>query len=81
MESPLILPGSIEFDLALGVLPPNWQQERSSTSEPFALVVRADGPGFLEPLSGEALEEYLEGGEWDEVLDQQGDENDGSDFA
>lgn len=79
MNSPLILPGDPEFNLALGAMPPNWQQARESSDGQFALVVRAGSAGLLEPISGAELEEYLEGGEWDEVLDQQGDGDDGED--
>lgn len=71
----LILPGTAEFDWTLGRnLPPNWQQVAEQHHGAFHFVARA-GSGLLEPVSTDELEEYLEGGEYDERLMEMGDED------
>lgn len=70
LSSPLILPGTPEFNLTLGaVLPPDWHQVAYQTNGDFAFIARA-GSGLLEPVPWEVAEEYMEGGEWDERLNQ-----------
>lgn len=64
----LLLPGDPEFDRALATPPPNWRQFAANQPS-FAFVARA-GSGILEPVSMADLEDYIEGGEYDERLDE-----------
>lgn len=76
----IILPGDPEFDLTLGCnLPPNWGAVASEHSSGFHFVARV-GSGILEALGGQDLEDYLEGGEYDERLLELGDDDDLEDF-
>ena len=71
----LILPGDPEFDQTLGRnLPPNWGQVAGQNSGCFHFVARS-GSGILEPVGAQDLEEYLEGGEYEERLQEMGDED------
>jgi hypothetical protein len=71
----IILPGTPEFDLTLGRnLPPNWGHVAAQNGGLCHFVARA-GSGILEPVSESELEEYLEGGEYEERLDEMGDED------
>ncbi|HEY9696749.1 MAG TPA: hypothetical protein V6D10_05770 [Trichocoleus sp.] len=64
----LILPGHPLFNATLGAaLPPGWLDVANSSGGEFAFVARS-GSGLLEPVFGAALDEYLEGGEYDERL-------------
>lgn len=75
MTSPLILPGSPEFEATLGMsLPPGWQQEADRLSGEFAFVADA-ASGLLRPCSAEELEDYLWGGEYEERLINSGQED------
>lgn len=68
----LILPGDPEFDQTLACPPPNWRSVATQHGGEFAFVARA-GSGVLEPVSFRELDEYLEGGEYDERLEAIGD--------
>ena len=64
----LILPGDPEYSLTLGAnLPPGWHQVRAQTNGSFALVARA-GSGLLEAVPWNEVEEFLEGGEYDQRM-------------
>ncbi|MCU0525163.1 MAG: hypothetical protein MUF72_10090 [Elainella sp. Prado103] len=78
-KSNLILPGDPEFNLALATPPPNWQQEAARWGGEFAFIVRAES-GLLEPCSFAELDEYLEGGEYDERLATIDDDEEAFDF-
>lgn len=67
----LILPGDPDFDSTLALPPPNWRRFAESTPD-FAFVARA-GSGLLEPVSMADLDEYLEGGEYDDRLEEIGE--------
>lgn len=70
----LILPGDELFEVTLhSTLPPNWQEFAYSNPD-FGFVARA-GSSILEAVSLQDLEEYIEGGEYDERLEKMGDEN------
>lgn len=70
MTARLILPGDPEFYETLGAsLPPGWQSVRDSQNGDFGFIVRP-GSCLLEPVSGNELDEYLDGGEYDERLDE-----------
>lgn len=77
-EPRLILPGDPEFDVTLATPPPNWRTVAAQSSN-FAFVVRA-GSELLEPVSMADLEDYLEGGEYDERLGEIGDDFGGDDI-
>jgi hypothetical protein len=65
----LILPGDPEFNLTLATPPPNWRQVAERLSGEYAFVARA-GSGMLEPVSFGELDEYLDGGEYDERMSE-----------
>lgn len=65
----LILPGDPQFDRTLASPPPNWQQVAARHQGEFAFVARS-GSGLLEPVSYQELEEYLEGGEYAQRLQE-----------
>lgn len=78
-SSILTLPGDPLFNLILhSFLPPGWQGFANQNPD-FAFVVRAES-GILEPVSLEDLEEYVEGGEYDERLIQMGEYADADDY-
>lgn len=73
-EAGLILPGHPFFDEYLyGTLPLNWRNFAFHNPD-FAFVTRA-GSGLLEAVSEAEMTEYLEGGEYDQWLEECG-END-----
>ncbi|MBD2090979.1 hypothetical protein H6F67_14075 [Microcoleus sp. FACHB-1515] len=74
----LLLPGDPEFNRVLATPPPNWRHFAQSTPD-FAFVARA-GSGILEPVSIADLEDYLEGGEYDDRLEEIGEGEDELDF-
>lgn len=77
MSEFLLLPGDPEFSRILATPPPNWSH--FARSEPdFAFVVRAD-TGLLEPVGQADLDEYLEGGEYDDRLAEIEESNDAGD--
>lgn len=68
-ESGLILPGHPFFnDYLHGSLPPGWQNYAERHPD-FAFVARS-GSGVLEAVNSYELEEYLEGGEYDQWLEE-----------
>ncbi|MBD2090378.1 hypothetical protein H6F67_10980 [Microcoleus sp. FACHB-1515] len=69
----LLLPGNPEFNRVLATPPPNWRQFAQSTPD-FAFVARS-GSGLLEPVSMVDLDNYLEGGEYEERLEEIGEED------
>jgi len=70
----LILPGDPEFDRTLACPPPNWQQVAARHRGEFAFVARS-GSGLLEPVSYQELDEYLEGGEYAQRLQESGQDD------
>lgn len=70
MTSLLILPGDPLYDLTLGgCLPPGWETTAAASGGNFALVARA-GSGILEAVPAWEVEEYLEGGEYEQRLEE-----------
>lgn len=70
----LIYPGDPEFDYYLGAtLPPDWQQSPLVESGSHAFVARS-GSGLLEPVTQQELDDYMYGGEYEERLEQLGDD-------
>lgn len=76
----LILPGDPEFNATLATPPPNWRQVAASLSGEYAFVART-GSGLLEPVSFRELDEYLEGGEYDERMDEIAAEEEGDELV
>lgn len=73
-ESGLILPGHPFFDEYLySTLPPSWRNFAYHNPD-FAFVARA-GSGLLEAVSEDELDEYLEGGEYDQLIEERGDDD------
>lgn len=69
-KSNLVLPGDPEFDQTLGsTLPPDWQSVANSSSE-FCFVAKAGMGGVLTAVPWWEAQDYLEGGEYDERLEE-----------
>lgn len=71
----LILPGDPEFDFTLGIAPPPGWQEKAKDDDQYAFVARL-GSGILEAVNREEFDEYVYGGEYDERLEEIGDDPD-----
>lgn len=71
IETPagLILPGHPFFnDYLYSQLPPGWRNFAESNPD-FAFVARS-GTGILEAVNQAELDEYIEGGEYDQWLEE-----------
>lgn len=75
----LILPGTLEFNLALAQIPPvpTWRKEAERTNGETYLICRAGSMGLMEDVTRQEWEEYCNDGE----LDQRQDEIDAHDAA
>lgn len=74
-ESGLILPGHPFFeDYLYSTFPPGWQNFTYHNPD-FAFVARS-GSGILEAVNASELEEYVQGGEYDQWLEECGDDDD-----
>ena len=72
-HSLILTPESPGFTETLQVLMPQfWQQHLSQHGGSVVWAVRA-GSGLMEPLSHAEADEYLYGGEYDAVGDEQGE--------
>lgn len=71
MSNPnLILPGDPEFDFTLAtVLPTNWQEVAAYNSGDYGFVVDSQ-TGLLRVENSAGIREYVQGGEYDERLEQ-----------
>lgn len=70
MNRSLILPGDPEFNFTLATSPPpNWRQAAAKGGG-FVNFVIEPNSGLMRPVTPEELTEYLEGGEYDERLDE-----------
>ncbi len=67
----LILPGSPEYEMTLGMLPLGWQHDAHRFSGNYAFVADSE-TGLLRTVDGRGFQEYLLGGEYDERLAQMG---------
>ena len=65
----LILPGSVEYQLALATIPPDWKQTADQHGT-FALI--GDEFGLMWSVSGVEAREYMLGGEYFEQLEKNG---------
>ncbi len=68
----IILPGHPDFDLALGAIPPDWEQV-AARGEGITFVADAE-TGLLRAATVDECEEYLFGGEYDERLEAMGED-------
>ncbi|MGB3199876.1 MAG: hypothetical protein WBA99_03180 [Nodosilinea sp.] len=66
--SNLILPGTLEFNLALADIPPvpTWRAEAERTNGETYLICRAGSLGLMESVSRQEWLEYVNDGELDE---------------
>lgn len=62
----LYLPGDPGFNETLLTPRPDWQHIAAQDGDTYAFVVGSDG--LARPVTSEELDEYLEGGEYDERL-------------
>lgn len=70
----IILPGDPDFDWTLSTsIPPNWREVADQLGHDCALVAEV-GSGLLRPVSTAELFDYLFGGEYDERMQEIGDE-------
>lgn len=77
--SSLILPGDPLFDVTLATPPPVWKVQQQLTSDPLNFVVDADS-GILRVATPDELTEYLYGGEYDEVMEGEEDDEEWWDY-
>lgn len=69
----LILPGNPLFDLTLATaLTPGWRQAAERCNAQVAFVAEP-GSGLLRPATPDELVDYLEGGEYDDRLEEIGE--------
>lgn len=73
-DSPLILPGDPLFEETLLRPPPDWRDQIRGADN-YAFIVRADSM-LLEPVNISQLDDYMEGGEYDERLGAIGEDAD-----
>lgn len=66
--SRLILPGTLEFDLALAEIPPvpTWRAEAERTGGETYLICRSGEFGLMEAVDKATFEDFCYGGELDE---------------
>uniref|UniRef100_A0A832H5L3 Uncharacterized protein n=1 Tax=Oscillatoriales cyanobacterium SpSt-402 TaxID=2282168 RepID=A0A832H5L3_9CYAN len=72
----ILLPGDPGFEETLSILPFGWCSVANATNGEFAFVARAGNGGLLEAVPWDEVEEYVEGGEWDERLQEIGEDDD-----
>lgn len=67
MSSGLILPGTLEFSLALAEIPPvpTWRKEAERTNGETYLICRSGSLGLMEAVSRQEWLEYVNDGELD----------------
>lgn len=70
--SALILPGSLEYAIALTEIPPvpTWRAEAARTNGETYLICRAGGSGLMEAVDRQTWLEYCNDGELDERQDE-----------
>lgn len=69
----LILPGHPDFTPTLEAAPFFWQEIQRDKCQTISYVVDSES-GILRPVKEDDLEEYMLGGELEEVIDQQEDD-------
>ena len=72
----LILPGDPLFDFTLGTTPPpNWREAANRDQNTYAFVAEPVS-GIMRPATLAELEDYLNGGEYDDRLNEIGEDDD-----
>lgn len=68
MASDLILPGTLEFSLALQEIPPvpTWRAHAEQSNGQTYLICRSGSMGLMEAVDRQTWLEYVNGGELDE---------------
>lgn len=76
----LILPGDPLFDFTLSTAKrPDWGQAAAADGDSYAFIAEP-GSGLMRPATMGELREYLEGGEYDERLEELGEEEEDEDW-
>jgi hypothetical protein len=72
MAASLILPGTLEFNIALAEIPPvpTWRKEAERTNGETYLICRAGSMGLMEAVSRQEWLEYCNDGELDDRQDE-----------
>lgn len=66
----ILLPGDPGFAETLATPPPNWGQVAARDGSSYAYAVRPGSGGVAEAVTLTELNEFLNGGEYDERLDE-----------
>ena len=66
-----MLPGDPGFNETLLIPPPGWREVANRDGDTYAFVVGEDG--LARPVTSSELDEYMDGGEYDERLIQIGE--------
>ena len=70
----IILPGDPLFEITLSTaIPPNWKETAEKGNDFHAFVVEP-GSNLLRPVTWKEMEDYIYGGEYDERLEEIGEE-------
>lgn len=71
-RSDLILPGTLEFSIALSEIPPvpTWRAQAEKTNGDTYLICRSGSLGLMEAVDRKTWEDYVYGGELDERQDE-----------
>jgi hypothetical protein len=72
MASPLILPGTLAYDLALAEIPPvpTWRKEAERTNGETYLIALPGSCGLMEAVSRQRWLEYCNDGELDQRMEE-----------
>lgn len=72
VSSPLILPGTLEYALALQDIPPvpTWRAAMLSGNGEAYVICRSGSQGLMETVSRADWIDYCEGGELDQRMDE-----------
>ncbi len=77
----LILPGTPEFDFTLGTcVPPDWKEEAFSLFGEYTFLADSE-TGLLRVASFKDTDEYLYGGEYEQRLNQLGDNDEFDEYG
>lgn len=70
----LILPGTLEYNLTLATPPPDWRIKAFQSGENIAFAMDYN-TNLFRPVTPDELQEYIEGGEYDEVCQDNYEDN------
>lgn len=66
----LLLPGDPEFYEVLATPPPDWGRAAAADGDSYAFIVKPGSGGVAEAVTLEELDDFLDGGEYDERMDE-----------